>query len=218
MFQTQLPPAQDFPTQASIILELLKTGLSLGLLIVTWLLGQRIIAFWDIRKKQQEIDTAAAAQFQQLYGDLKEVARLWREVSKIQDHPFSTPPDIRWQLLVRATSAEGRFEAVVMKLATERLLEEKEIKSIGLFRQASQDLREAIREGRSLPAIRFGGGYTLFNNLAAEITCLLANNRSTKAPSREVAQQNLDAIAKIGSAVWRNEIGKSESRLPASNK
>ena len=55
-------------------------------LAATWFLGQRILNSWDLRKKRQELDIAAATQFQQLYGEAKEVARLWRFITK-PHHP-----------------------------------------------------------------------------------------------------------------------------------
>jgi hypothetical protein len=198
-----------------MILEILKLITPFLVLAATWFVGQRILVSWDMRKKRQELDIAAATQFQQLYGEVKEVARLWRTITKRAEQPITPPADIRWQLLARATSVEGKSEAVVMKLATERPLSEGEIRSIGLFRQACQDLRESIRDGKSLPAMRYGGGYTLFNNLATEITCLIGRNPPKDAPELQVAQKNLDAIARIGSRVWLNAVEEAEKKFEA---
>jgi hypothetical protein len=182
-------------------------------LAATWLIGQRILTGWDLRKKRQELDIAVASQFQQLYGEAKEVGRLWREVTRQHDQhsqPISVPSDIRWQLFSRAAAVEGKFEAVVIKLVTERPLKEEQVQSIGLFRQGCQELRESIREDRSLAAMRYGGGYTLFNNLAAEITCLLAQNRPAEAPKIDVARKNLKAVARIGSRAWERAVKEME--------
>ena len=35
----------------NVWLEVIKTGLSLLLLAIGWFIGQRIVAYWDIKKK-----------------------------------------------------------------------------------------------------------------------------------------------------------------------
>jgi hypothetical protein len=50
----------------------------------------------------------------------------------------------------------------------------------------------------------------LFNNLAAEITCLLAQNRPAEAPEIDVARKNLKAIAGIGSGAWERAAKEME--------
>ena len=187
-------------------------------LAITWFIGQRVVTSWDIRKKRLELDIAAATQFQQLYGEIKEIMRLWRIATKKTDQLISLPTDIRWQLLARATSVEGKFEAIAMKLATERYLTSDQIFNVGLFRQACQEVRDAIQEGRSLPSIRYGGGYTLFNNLATEITSLIGSNRQTKIPNLRSAQKNLDEIASVRSKDLLKKMKEAEEISVSSDK
>jgi hypothetical protein len=52
--------------QEQLGIEVIKAGFGLILLVFTWLLGQRIIAFWDKRKKQQELDIATSTQLRKL--------------------------------------------------------------------------------------------------------------------------------------------------------
>jgi hypothetical protein len=64
-----------------VCLELIKTGLSLSILLVTWFLGQQILSFWELRKKEKELAVARATEFHRLYGEFRTVLRLWRVVS-----------------------------------------------------------------------------------------------------------------------------------------
>jgi hypothetical protein len=71
--------AMDFGT--SVKLEFVKTLLSGFTLLLGWFVGQRIVAYWDLKEKRQEVDLALATQFQHLYGDFKQISRLWRSSS-----------------------------------------------------------------------------------------------------------------------------------------
>jgi hypothetical protein len=52
--------------------------------------------------------------------------------------------------LERAEVAEGGFEAILVKLASERHLDERERRLLGCFREAYQTPREMIRENKRL--------------------------------------------------------------------
>jgi hypothetical protein len=129
-----------------IQLEIIKTGLACLLLILGWIFGQRVIAYWDIKKKRQELDIATAMQFHKLYGEFKEVSRLWRAFTFVgqRDKEIIFPESFVMELLRRATAAEGNVEGIIVKLASERVLLLEDLKTLGLFRQAYQKLREAV--------------------------------------------------------------------------
>lgn len=186
----------------SIILEAVKAVFGFGLLATGWILGQRIVALWDIRKKRQELDISTAVQFQQLYGELKEVGRLWRESRKPKATQMGLPTDLHWSLLTRATNAESKYEAVVMKLASERQLTDDQIAALGVFRQACQQLRQSIRNNEEVSWTDFGPEYFLFNDLAAEVTCLISLPRPAKPIEPGVACANLEGIALIRGNQW----------------
>ncbi len=192
----------------AIKLELVKSGLSLILLLTGWIIGQRIVATWDLRKKRQELDVAAAVVFQQLYGELKEVGRLWREFARQGSDKLSPPPDIRWILLARAAAAESKYEAVVIKLASERLLSTPQRKTLGQFRQGCQQLRQSIRNGMSVGWSRFGDEYHLFNDLATEVTCMIAEVRHVDAILPSIARRNLEAIAAVRTNDWEAKVAE----------
>ncbi|MFN2455299.1 MAG: hypothetical protein ABR577_13880 [Pyrinomonadaceae bacterium] len=190
----------------SIILEAVKALFGFVLLAAGWFLGQKIIASWDIRKKQQELDIGTAVQFQQLYGELKEVGRLWRESRKPGATPIGTPGDLRWSLLARGANAESKYEAVVMKLASERTLTPNQLAALGLFRQACQQLRQSIRKNQEVSWTDFGPEYFLFNDLAAEVTCLIGMPQPRKLVSPGVACTNLEGIAEVRGHHWEDAV------------
>ena len=153
--------------------ELIKTGLTIVTLGVGWLLGQRIIAYWDLKKKRQGLDIETATQFHRLYGEFKDISRLWRAY-RYEGKKLEYPAAFPIELLGRASAAEGGVEAIVLKLATEKNLEEEDIKTLGLFRQAYQELRVAIRGDMSFEWTREAPEYVLYNDLASETACIIS--------------------------------------------
>jgi hypothetical protein len=199
----------------TVQLEILKAFLQVLVLAVGWFFGQRIIARWDVTKKRQELDIAAAERFQRLYGDLKEVARLWRTAKRPKGDAPPQPPDLQWRLMEKGTAAENQFEALLIKLTTERALTRQQQTTLGLFRQAAQEIRESIRQGEVPPSSDFGAEYLLFNDLAAEVTCLIGTNHKPGVINSELAKANLEAISLIRSSDWRKKVRDYEvTKLP----
>jgi hypothetical protein len=185
--------------RTSIVLELFKAVLAL---ILLGFVGQRIVTYWDIRKKRREIDVSTTGDFQHLYGELKEVGRLWREFKK-PDSSANAPTGLAWDLLARGAEAESKFEAVIMKFASERDLTHEQCLVLGLFRQACQQLRQSIRDNSEVSWADYGPEYFLFNHLAADITCMLAGPFPRKPVEPAKARANLDVIARVRGAQWR---------------
>jgi hypothetical protein len=199
------------PETSEVFLEFLKFGLGLLLLAAGWFIGQRIIAGWDLRKKQQELDIASAVQFQQLYGELKAVGRTWREYRRRRAR-WSPPKDVEWQLLALAIAAESKYEAVVIKLSAERHLTQEQRLMLGHFRQACQQARQSIRDNEGIVWSGFGHEYRLFNDLAAEVTCLIAQARPKGSISPETARGSLEAIATVRTKDWQRKVAEYKSR------
>lgn len=198
------------PEVSNLLLELMKFGFSLLLLAAGWLIGERIIAGWDLRKKRQELDIASAVEFQQLYGELKAVGRAWREYRRRAAH-LSPPQNVEWQLLSSAIAAESKYEAVVIKLSAERHLNQAQSQMLGHFRQACQQARQSIRENKSIGWSGFGPEYRLFNDLAAEVTCLIAQARPNKSVSPDSARGSLKAIAAVRTRGWQEKVEEYKS-------
>jgi hypothetical protein len=164
----------------NMAIELVKSGLNLAIglvtLLLTWLVGQRVLSFWEAKKKRKELDIALVVQFQNLYGEYKIVWRLWK-IFQASDHVFSSPDHTRWNLIERATRAEGSIEAMLLKLAVERELVHEEIRALGLFRQAYQSLREGILDSESLDYPWDSPEYLLFNELSIEVAHILEKSK-----------------------------------------
>ncbi len=106
------------------------------------------------------------------------------------------------------------MEAVFVKLASEKNLKEDEVETLGKFRQAYQQLREAIRDNRVLDWSYFTHPeYLSFKVGATKVACMINlgsqkltalerkifGNELDDLPSKEVAANNL---CKITSNVW----------------
>ena len=193
----------------NVKLEMIKTALACFTLGLGWFVGQRIITYWDIKKKRQELDIEIARQFHKLYGEFKELSRLWRAFAYTGErtHPLDFPEATRVDLLKRATASEGGVEAIVVKLATERDLTDDDIKTLGLFRQVYQQLRKAIRNGEFLESTYGTSTYTLFNDLASKMTCIISSNKTKMCHTAEAP----DIMRKI-TAIRSEESKEAQNR------
>ncbi|MEE8104461.1 MAG: hypothetical protein V3T86_02890 [Planctomycetota bacterium] len=200
--------------------EAIKAVFMIVLLLFTWLVGRRIINYWDLRKKRQELDLAAARSFHQLFGEFKDIWRIWKVYQYDGNDRYEFTDEerqkIRFDLLHRATRAEGGVEAIVLKLATERKLSKEELASLGMFRQAYQKLREAIRNGTRLHWQWGKANYMLFNDGACEVAAII--NTQLMAKKADVnGLENLRAIISVRDGNWRAAITASNREAEADN-
>jgi hypothetical protein len=113
------------------------------------LVGRRVAHYWSMRQFLAQQDRIAAQQLSARYGDFFAIWKLWNILLRA---PTSEGFDIRSrELLDRACKAEADVEASLLWLASTRDLPQPTVKLLGEFRQCFQQLREAIREQRSLP-------------------------------------------------------------------
>src|SRR6266849_7158940 len=111
---------------------------------LVWLVGTQVSYFWDERRRRRESDLTALATFYRLYGDFFTTWKLW-SAHRRHGNKISAPDHLQWSLLERAETAEGGFESLLVKLASERKLSEDDKLLLGSFREAYQMLREQIR-------------------------------------------------------------------------
>jgi hypothetical protein len=189
--------------EQQLLIVATRAGFGLLLLVITWLFGQQIIALWDKRKKQQELDIATSTQFQQLFGEFKEISKLWAVSYRQRHDNMDLPDETRKELLERATAAESKLEAILVKLATERHLSPVETKYLGLFRQGYQQLRESIRDD-SPPRFEYkvNPEYHLFNDLVCEVANIVSEQRPWKQVPSPEAKRNLREIVKFRGKHW----------------
>jgi hypothetical protein len=193
------------PFDAHVQLELFKAGLTaiitvLGLLL-TWFIGLNITTRWNIRQKQRELDLSAVEQFRNLYGEFLTVYRLWLTTLKDDTKDDSLKETTRWDLLKRASDAEGKVESLLMKLAIERRLTPENTEVLGKFRQGYQSLREFIQDGNSHSwgSSNYRDTYETFKSLSCQAGAMIFSNDQRQPPSPEAASK---ALGEITSKKW----------------
>lgn len=177
---------------------ILSIGQSIVTLGLTWIVGQRIVVYWEARKKQREIDLATSGQFQQLYGETKQLNKLYRTYAK-NPNGREYPNDISWHFVQLASDVESKVEALIVKLATERYLAPVDVEALGLFRQSIQQVRSDIRDHKERTFIGQEPGYTIFNELACDVAHIIANGKFCDELTKSDARTNLRSIAQFGS-------------------
>lgn len=206
--------------EQQIDLELVKFGLALLVTLITlglgWLIGQRLTMRWNLLQKRREIDLASVQQFHAIYGEFKEVSKIWRLVKRpCQSATVVVPSDIRWKLLTRACVLESKFETIVAKISTERDLSKEEgTTTLGLFRQALQKVRESIRDDDEIPFNNRGHDYAFFNVLAVKTSAIVSSSRPVSEPNLLLAIENLFAIASIRRHDFKEAIEKFRQDNP----
>lgn len=210
-FWIVIPTAAKEPLTASpksctdiLAEELIKTipkaGLTVFGALLAWLVGKRIAFYWAIRQKQREIELSALNEFYSVYGEFFAVWKLWN--LHIDETKQPAEKEKTSQLLERALLAESRVESLLVKIASERKLDDDTVKDLGLLRQAFQHLRETMQEKRKLHWWHSGHKqYMALKKLATRVTELLSLSRRSllrrllpkefKRPTRDEATEQL---------------------------
>src|SRR5713226_9202117 len=89
--------------------------------VLAWVVGTQVTYLWDDQKRRRESDLAALATFYRSYGDFFTTWKLW-SAHKDPKSTLGSADHLRWKLLERAELAESSFEALLVKLASERKL------------------------------------------------------------------------------------------------
>jgi len=200
------------PFEQQLIVEGIRAAVAVLALLLTWRFGQPIIARWDMRKKRRELDLALSNDFQRLFGEYKEIWRLWKahyEATKPtskQTIGAAAVDTTRWELFARAAAAEGRVEAVFMKLAVDRPLSSRDLQMLGYFRQAFQILRQGIRDGEHLNYSNNDPRYQLFIVLGCWVAYIINRDSHALPPSADKVQKNLVTIQSYRSDEWEEAV------------
>lgn len=168
-------------------------------LIFAWIFGNKFSAEWGLWQKRREQAQTAANEFYKLYGEFFATWKLWNyHLKELKNTEIWN--NIRWDLLKKATVAEAGIEALLVKIASERELSEKEIETMGCFRQGFQQLRQSIRDNEPLDWPRSNcKEYLAFKRLASSVSRLASTVDSTDRPSALTAQ---NALEKVTSNHW----------------
>ena len=120
--------------------------------LLAWLVGTRVSYLWDEVKRQRESDLAALEAFYDAYGGFFAAWKSWAVFNALprREDSFPASDPMAWEILSRAGKAESGFESILVKLASEYAHTDDECRLYAAFRQATQSLREAIRNGKNL--------------------------------------------------------------------
>jgi hypothetical protein len=207
---------------ASLGTELLKIVVgALVAVLAAGLIGTRLTYRWDEMRRLRESDHAAREAFYTAYAQFFATWKQWETVKR-KKSVGPTPVDINWQLLCDASTAEGNFEALLVKLASERVLDLDACILLASFRQAYQSLRETIRDDKPLNWWLRGDSkpardYRAFKALAEYFGSLLAEDRTSPSWWRlKRAQPDVkDAIKRLYASTQRIDdwAGTAEEKL-----
>jgi len=182
-------------------LELFKAALAMAVSIITlalgWVVGQRLTVTWNLVQKRRETEIENVHQFHLVYGEFRELSKTWRLMKK---NDLVEPPDraaMRWALATRACALESKLESINIKLASEKKMQDENLRILGLFRQAIQRLRESIRDDLLTASSYRGIEYEYFNDLAARVATLISCEPEGPRPDADTSSQQLSKIASV---------------------
>lgn len=156
-------PWQNSSVLSEMLLAFAAVALSLG---VAWLVGNTLAARLEREKKLTERDVTALTTFQELYGTFFAVWKQWAN-SPRDDETVA-------RLLPAAAGVEGRYEALLVLLCSERSLGESDRSALGALRQGFQQLREAIKAQKNLEWSRSDDrSYGALKSLTAHVGVIL---------------------------------------------
>lgn len=186
------------------VLELVK--LVLGPLVTAlfaWLVGNRISANWALRQKHREYSLSVSTEFYQVYGEFFAIWKLANFAFR-HERPDITEEFIQG-LVARSAALEARIEALLLRIASELKLEPAEARTLGLYRQAVQQLRHSIIRRQQLDF--FGTGqakYELYKQLSVAVGDLVRELGERPRPERERAtRQMTDITSRKWEAEWQ---------------
>jgi hypothetical protein len=149
----------------------------------TAVIGGALSLFWNAVRRRRESDLASREAFYTAYAEFFTTWKLW---NAHKEHVVTAPPDVQWQLLEKAEEAEATFEALLVKVTSEKKLDDVECDRLAGFRQGYQSLRECIRADEELKwyaeDIHPGHGYAeyhAFKILAGHFAALLVRRPRT---------------------------------------
>lgn len=172
--------------------------------------GRYVSHYWAIRQKRRELELTTLNDLYRLYGDFVATWKLWNHHCRKPEH-LAVDNENSWKLLERASSVESGMEAILVKIASERILTNEQIAYMGLIRQAFQSLREGIREGRQLDWSYSGHEeYVAFKSLSSQLAGMLLSDEQYERPDAEKAESQILTITdNINEQRWA-EIGERE--------
>jgi hypothetical protein len=148
------------------------------------------VAANTILRRRGEMLLAAQERLYELYGEVITIWRLWNSVAEGVTPLMNddNKEQVRRQLYDRAVVANGRVEAILLKLTSEQEMDERTLDMVGKFRQAFAATRKHIRRNQPLPWYSSESpDYVAFKRLGAFISHLVVTERPGRRISAERA-------------------------------
>jgi hypothetical protein len=194
-------------------------------------LGGVAALMFGVAKRRREIEFESRKELHSAYGTFFGTWKKWEAAgdTAVDHDPGNVPDDVRLPLLQTATDLEAEFEALLLKVASERRLSRRERDYTGRLREGWQELREGIEERRKLPfRVQYDddkiANYVAFKALAVSFGILLkavtwSRPRTWTRPSRRSAQRSFVQITSWRSGSpegWARDPGVAASAKQAS--
>ncbi len=181
-----------------LTLELVKTIVPIFVTLgVGWVIGDRIAVHWAIRQKRKELQLTVASDFEEIYGKFYSIWKMWNYFLAHQMKTIGKIEDLKtyFDILDRACDTNGRVEVIILKLASEFVLNEEEINIISTFRKSFRILRRSIRDQKEIPwNSSKHPDYVEFKHAASTISNIITQNGLFRMPSRKEASDNFIKI------------------------
>lgn len=152
------------------------------------LVTNRVAHGYEQRRKQREFDRETMQELASLYGTIFATWKAWDTSSRF---PKVEPAEgAAWELLREAAKAEGRVEAMLVRLAADRPLRDPEdIKTLAGLRQSFKIVRKAIRDNKPLDwRSSRDREYAALKAYAVSTAALVSTERSGPPPSAATAR------------------------------
>lgn len=172
---------------------------TIALLGLGWLVGMRITHHWNMKRTQHELDLNASKSFEGLYGEFFAIWKLWNYYRRdIGEENF--PKDLWFMVMDRAATSEGKLESLLVGIVSDRKLSDDDIKTLGMFRQGYQQLRESIRDDKPLEwNSSTDPEYVEFKALSPKVKSIIVKDEY---PGRVSANEAAEQLKRITSNKW----------------
>jgi hypothetical protein len=140
------------------------------------------------RRKQRDFDLETMQELASLYGQIFGVWKAWD--TRCRFPAVDAADHAAWTLLSKAVDAEGRLEALLLRIAADRPLRDPDdIRILAGLRQSFKILRKAIRAGKPLGwRSSIDRQYAALKAYAASTTALVSAERTGPAPDVDTAR------------------------------
>jgi hypothetical protein len=159
------------------------------------LVTSRVSHRYEQGRKQREFDRETTQELAALYGQIFAVWRAWDVRCRFPTVDAADHAD--WTLLMQAVDAEGRLEALLIRIVADRPLRDPDdLRILAGLRLSFKVVRRAIREDKPLGWRRsIDREYSALKAYAASTAALLSADRVGPAPDAVTARAVFQKIA-----------------------